>query len=86
MKFYSLNEDYWRQKTIYVKDCMIVDRNFDDSYFSCYSPQDETHDIGKSAFKIKDCFGVLKNRYRYIMDKNFRENESVLRVLVNPCE
>lgn len=50
------------------------------------SPQDETHDIGKSAFKIRDVFKVLKNRFNYILDKNFEEGESVLRVLVNPSE
>jgi hypothetical protein len=53
MKFYAMNEDYWKLKVIFVKEGKIMDRHFDGTYFSCMSPQDESHDIGKSAFKIK---------------------------------
>jgi len=69
-----------------VKTGKIGDRRYDQAFFSCMSPQDETHDIGRSAFKIRDVFKVLKNRFNYILDKNFEEGESILRVLVNPSE
>jgi hypothetical protein len=48
-----------------------MDREFDGCFLSCVSPQDKSHDIGRSAFKIKDVFSVLRNRCRYILDKNF---------------
>ena len=69
-----------------MKTGKIGDRRYDQAFFSCMSPQDETHDIGRSAFKIRDVFKVLKNRFNYILDKNFEEGESILRVLVNPSE
>jgi len=53
---------------------------------SFISPQDDQHDIGKSAFRIKDVFGVFKNRFRMILGKNFKRGESVLKELVNPNE
>lgn len=39
---------------------------------SFYSPQDDSHDIGKSAYKIRDVFSVFKNRYRVIMGTNYK--------------
>lgn len=87
MKFYALREDnFWEKKIISVKTGKILDKHFDGSFFSCLSPQDETHDIGKSAYKIRDVFKVLKNRCNYILDKNFEPEESVLKVLINPSD
>ena len=40
MKFYALNDDYWKNKIIYVRDGVIRDRSFDGTFFSCMSPQD----------------------------------------------
>jgi hypothetical protein len=48
------------------------------------SPQDPEHDIGKSAFKIRDVFSVFRNRYRMLLGKNFKKGESILKELVNP--
>lgn len=48
------------------------------------SPQDPDHDVGKSAFKIKDVFSVFRNRFRMILGKNFKRGESILKELVNP--
>ena len=54
MKFYALrDDDFWGRKILYVKTGKIGDRRYDQAYFSCMSPQDETHDIGRSAFKIR---------------------------------
>ena len=47
-------------------------RKFEDnSAFSCISPQDDSHDIGKAAFKIRDVFNTFRNRSRYLFGKNF---------------
>jgi hypothetical protein len=43
------------------------------------SPQDPEHDIGKSAFKIKEVFNVFRNRLRMILGKNFKKGESILK-------
>lgn len=78
MTFYG--ESDWSKKVIYVKTALVGHRSRDErTVFSCISPQDESHDVGKSAFKIKDAFNVFKNRYRFIMGKNFRKNESILK-------
>ena len=64
---------------------MLGTRDRDNSSaFSCINPQDETHDIGKAAFRIRDVFNVFRNRGRYITGKNFQTGESILKQLVNP--
>lgn len=52
--------------------------------FTFISPQDESHDIGKAAFKIKDVFNLFRNRARYLTGKNFEQQSSILKALVNP--
>lgn len=70
MKFYG--ETDWSKTTIHIKTSMTSQRNQENNFtFSCLNPQDETHDIGKAAFKIRDVFNVFKNRGRYITGKNF---------------
>lgn len=64
---------------------VIVSRQPDGTIFSLVSPQDETHDIGNSAFKIKDVFAVFRNRHRLLTNYNFRNGESIVKYLVNPC-
>lgn len=54
MRFYAFREDdWWEKHVIHVKDGLIGERRFDGTYFSCLSPQDDTHDIGRSAYKIR---------------------------------
>lgn len=84
MEYYAMTND-WSRKRVYVSTGAVEERR-DDHAFSFISPQDEQHDIGKSAFKIKDVFGLFKNRFRIILGKNFRKGESVLKELVNPAE
>jgi non-canonical poly(A) RNA polymerase PAPD5/7 len=50
------------------------------------SPQDESHDIGSSAYHIRDVFAVYRNRYRLLTNYNFKKGESILKYLVNPNE
>ena len=83
MKYYG--ETDWSKKVIHIKSGVIGSRNRDDnSTFSCISPQDQSHDIGKAAFKIRDVFNAFKNRGRYITGKSFQCEESILKELVNP--
>lgn len=87
MRFYAFREeDFWGRKVLFIKTGKIEDRKYGQTFFSCISPQDENHDIGRSAFKIRDVFKVLKNRCNYILEKNFEPKESILRVLVNPSD
>ena len=72
MSFYG--EEDWSRKMIYVKDAIITERHRDNVAFSVISPQDETHDIGKSAFKVMNAFNLFRNRTRYIQGKNFMQN------------
>ncbi len=57
-----------------------------DQAFSLMSPQDEQHDIGNAAFRIKDVFAFFKNRFNFMINFNFKPKESVLKYVVNPSE
>jgi DNA polymerase sigma len=70
MEFYGINGD-WDRKSIYIADGSDVPRAREPGTLSFYSPQDDSHDIGKSAFKIRDIFNVFKNRSRVMCGKNF---------------
>lgn len=85
MEYYSITND-WSKKRVYSASGLIEERRQDDQYFSFMSPQDPEHDIGKSAFKIRDVFSVFRNRFRMILGKNFKRGESILKELVNPNE
>lgn len=50
------------------------------------SPQDNSHDIGNAAFKIRDIFAILKNRYNFMTNYNYKPRESILKYLVNPSK
>ena len=41
---------------------------------------------GSSAFRIKDVFAFMKNRFNFIINYNFKAGESVLKYVVNPSE
>lgn len=64
----------------------IVDKDNKDSSFSLISPQSSTHDIGNSAFKIKEIFNIMKNRFYFMTNYNFRQGESILKFLINPSK
>lgn len=82
LEFYGI--DSWTERRILMKRNQIVHRPADNVHFSLLSPQDETHDIGSSAFKIKDVFAVYRNRYRLLTNYNFKNGESIVKYLVNP--
>ena len=83
MQFYG--ETDWSNRVIYMKEGMTSERSsFETHGFSMFSPQDESHDIGKAAFKIKDALNLFRNRARYLMGKNFAAKESILKCLINP--
>lgn len=83
MEYYSITND-WSKKRVYVASGLVEERRGEEQYFSFMSPQDPDHDVGKSAFKIKDVFSVFRNRFRMILGKNFKKGESILKELVNP--
>lgn len=70
MEFYAMGD--WDSKSIYVADGTEVPRAREPGTFSLFSPQDDSHDIGKSAYKIRDSFNAFKNRFRAISGKNFK--------------
>jgi non-canonical poly(A) RNA polymerase PAPD5/7 len=82
LEFYGI--DNWTDRRIIMKKNQIVYRPADNVHFSLMSPQDETHDIGSSAFKIKDVFALYRNRYRLLTNYNFKGGESIVKYLVNP--
>lgn len=63
----------------------IIDKPNTDDRLSLISPQDPDHDIGHSAYKIREIFAVFKNRYNFLTHYNFQPNESVLKYILNPC-
>lgn len=71
MEYYSITGD-WERISVYVADGSEIGRSREPGTLSFYSPQDDSHDIGKSAYKIRDSFNMFKNRFRLILGKNFR--------------
>ncbi len=53
--------------------------------FSLLSPIDD-RDIGSQAFRIREIFSVFGNRYNYMTNIQYKDGESVLRLLLNPSE
>ena len=79
MEYYAIPSD-WQRKRVYVASGLFEERKQDEAhFFSFMSPQDPEHDIGKSAFKIREVFNVFRNRLRMILGKNFKKGESVLK-------
>jgi len=82
-EFYGLNFDI-NAKTILMNDGgSVVDKFAKDPSLSVISPQDLSHDIGGPSYKIKEVFGVFKNRYHFLTNYNFKEDESILKFLMH---
>lgn len=82
MEFYA-NFDVANNQIIVAEGGAIVEKYVKDHQFSVISPQEATHDIGGAAFKVKEVFGVFKNRFHFLTNYNFKEGESILKYLVN---
>ena len=82
LDFYA-NFDLCR-KQIYVADGGgVVDRYFEGYGLSVMSPQDESHDIGAAAFRVKEVFGIFRNRYNFMTNYSFQKEESALKYLIS---
>ena len=64
----------------------IVQKKSRDMKFSLFSPIDTSSNLGNSVFKAYDIFKIFKNRYYFIKNKKFNDNESVLKYLLNPMD
>ena len=84
LKFFDFyaNFDVSSKQIIIAEGGAIVDKYEKDANFSVISPQDATHDVGGPSFKIKEVFGIFKNRYNFLNNYNFGERESILKYLV----
>ncbi|KAL4464118.1 hypothetical protein ABPG74_006055 [Tetrahymena malaccensis] len=83
-KFYGFF-DVDNKRIIMHEGGAIVEKDIRDKRFSLLSPQDPTHDIGNSSFKIKEqVFPLFKNRFQFFTNYNFKQGESTLKYLVNP--
>jgi len=78
---YYANFDITGKQIIVAEGGAVVDKYVKDPSLSVISPQDATHDIGGSAFKAKEIFGIFKNRYHFLTNYNFGEKESILKYL-----
>eukprot|EP01016_Furgasonia_blochmanni_P029777 TRINITY_DN3118_c0_g1_i17.p1 TRINITY_DN3118_c0_g1~~TRINITY_DN3118_c0_g1_i17.p1 ORF type:complete len:243 (-),score=57.96 TRINITY_DN3118_c0_g1_i17:104-832(-) len=85
LEFYGIKFDCNTQQVVMTNHGSIIPKEGPrDGAFSLISPQDERHDIGNAAFKIKDVFGMFKNRFHFLTNYNFKMGESILKYLVNP--
>lgn len=85
MKFYG-TEFNEKENQIIMTDGGAIQRKPKgyDFGFSLISPQDDQHDIGNAAFRMKDIQNFFKNRYQLIVNYNYMPYESVLKYIVNP--
>jgi hypothetical protein len=80
-----MNFDYQKKKIYMTNKGSIVNKNsHDGDRFSLLSPQDETHDIGNAAFKIRDILNAFKNRFLFLTNYQFAQQESILKYFINP--
>jgi len=82
-EFYGLNFDINAKTIIMTDGGSIVDKYTKDYSLSVVSPQDSSHDIGGSSYKIKEVFGVFKNRFHFLTNYNFKENDSILKYIMH---
>ncbi len=81
LDFY-VNFDVINKQIIIAEGGAIVDKYEKDQQLSVISPQDATHDVGGPSFKVKEVFGIFKNRYHFLANYNFGEGESILKYLI----
>lgn len=70
-EFYGVKFDLGYTQISMLNGGEIYDKKIQDNCFSLLSPQDEQHDIGNAAFKIRDVFSVMKNRFNFMTNYNF---------------
>ena len=84
LEFYSVKLDWKTFRIRMIKGGAIEKKKEFNYGFSLISPGDQTQDIGKSAFKLRELFGTFRNRFHFMTKFNFREKESMLKYLINP--
>jgi len=85
LKFFDFfgNFDVARNQILIADGGGIVKKYVRDWGFSVLSPQDSSHDIGKAVFRVREVFGIFKNRYHFMVNYNFKQGESVLKYMIN---
>ena len=83
LEFYGINFDINSKAIVMTDGGSIIDKYTRDQTLSVISPQDPSHDIGGPVYKIKEIFGVFKNRFHFLTNYNFKEYESALKFLLN---
>lgn len=86
LEFYGLQFDSQKQKVVAGEVCRFAEKAQKDSGFSLVYPALGNADLGHSAYKMREVFNCLKNRYFFLTNYNFVAGESVLKYLVNPSK
>lgn len=92
LEFYGLQFDNSKLKLVLGssdtdKDSGFVEKtNSRDNSFNLFYPQISHADLGSSAFKVREVFNCLKNRYFFMTNYNFIHGESIMKYLVNPSK
>lgn len=80
---YFANFDYFRKQIIVSGGGAVVNKYMKAYGLSVTSPQDANHDIGAAVFRVREVFGIFKNRVHFLNNYNFKRGESVLKYLVD---
>lgn len=92
LEFYGLQFDMNKLKLVLGssesdKDSGYVEKTGGrDGTFNLYYPQLGHSDFGANAFKVREVFNCLKNRYFFMTNYNFVHGESIMKYLVNPSK
>lgn len=86
LEFYGLQFDSQKQKIVAGETCRFAEKTHKDSGFSLVYPALGNNDLGQPAYKMREVFNCLKNRYFFLTNYNFVAGESVLKYLVNPSK
>lgn len=74
------------KKEIHISDGGMVKQKSESSlYFKLISPVDQTVNIAGQSYRMREIFGVFRNRFKVMTNKAYREGNSILADLINPA-
>ena len=82
LDFYA-NFDVARKQILVADGGAVVNKYMTGGGLSVMSPQDASHDIGGAAFRVREVFGIFRNRYNFMMNYSFKKEESALKYLIS---
>lgn len=88
LEFFGINFDLNSQEIYMDEGGFIRNKECKNNLsFSVLFEAEEGNNLGYQAYRIREIFSVFRNRYYFIKNLEFDDNEdSILKYLINPSE